>query len=371
MKLIHCADLHLDSRMESGLPAGKAQERRMEILHTFVKMVDRAAKEGVEAILICGDLFDTEQVTAHTREVVRDTIQAHPEMMFYYLRGNHDGSAGSRELLSMFGDGIHGNDPQMPKNLRQFDNSWTTYVQGQVTITGMELSDGWSPALAEQLETELAVYPDKLHLVLLHGMVSEYGQGEEGIALRDLRGRGIAYLALGHIHTFRQEVLDEQGVWCYSGCLEGRGFDECGEKGYVLLETQSEKVHATFVKMAERQLQEVRVDVSGCRGESEIMDRIRKELAGISSKDLVKIVLTGQISPEQEMDLLWMKRQLEAGFYFLKMKDQTKTAFCEDEYRYDRSLKGEFVRLVQETELSEEDRGQILRLGLQALRGEG
>lgn len=43
MKLIHCADLHLDSRMESGLPPEKARERRMELLHTFTKMVDMAA----------------------------------------------------------------------------------------------------------------------------------------------------------------------------------------------------------------------------------------------------------------------------------------------------------------------------------------
>ena len=58
MKLIHCADLHLDSRMESGLPPEKARERRMELLHTFTKMVDMAAEDGVEAILLCGDLFD-------------------------------------------------------------------------------------------------------------------------------------------------------------------------------------------------------------------------------------------------------------------------------------------------------------------------
>lgn len=62
MKLIHCADLHLDSRMESGLPPEKARERRMELLHTFTKMVDMAAEDGVEAILLCGDLFDAGKV---------------------------------------------------------------------------------------------------------------------------------------------------------------------------------------------------------------------------------------------------------------------------------------------------------------------
>lgn len=63
----------------------------------------------------------------------------------------------------------------------------------------------------------------------------------------DLRGRGIDYLALGHVHSFRQEKLDEQGIWCYSGCLEGRGFDECGTKGYVMLETVAQHLVPTFV----------------------------------------------------------------------------------------------------------------------------
>ena len=42
MKLIHCADLHLDSRMESGLSSEKAQERRLELLRTFTRMVEQA-----------------------------------------------------------------------------------------------------------------------------------------------------------------------------------------------------------------------------------------------------------------------------------------------------------------------------------------
>ena len=62
----------------------------MELLHTFVNMVERASSEGVEAMLLCGDLFDTEQVSVRTKSVVRNTIEAHPEIMFYYLRGNHD-----------------------------------------------------------------------------------------------------------------------------------------------------------------------------------------------------------------------------------------------------------------------------------------
>ena len=59
MKLIHCADLHLDSRMESGLPPEKARERRMELLHTFTKMVDMVAEDGVKQFY-CVEIYLTQ-----------------------------------------------------------------------------------------------------------------------------------------------------------------------------------------------------------------------------------------------------------------------------------------------------------------------
>ena len=39
MRLIHCSDLHLDSKMESNLSPRQARERSGEICATFVRMV--------------------------------------------------------------------------------------------------------------------------------------------------------------------------------------------------------------------------------------------------------------------------------------------------------------------------------------------
>ena len=39
MKIIHCADLHLDSKMESNLDREAASMRRDELLDTFERMV--------------------------------------------------------------------------------------------------------------------------------------------------------------------------------------------------------------------------------------------------------------------------------------------------------------------------------------------
>ena len=42
MRFIHCADLHLDSKMTSNLSREQAKERKMEILRTYSRMIDYA-----------------------------------------------------------------------------------------------------------------------------------------------------------------------------------------------------------------------------------------------------------------------------------------------------------------------------------------
>ena len=69
-------------------------------------------------------------------------------------------------------------------------------------------------------------------------------------------------------------------------------------------------------------------------------------------------------------DVDWMETKLKEAYYFLKVKDQTRLLIRPEDYQYDVSLKGEFVRQVMASELSEEEKEEILRLGLRALNGE-
>ena len=55
MKIIHCADLHLDSNMTSNLTKEKANERKAELLATFERMVTYAKNNDIHIILIAGD----------------------------------------------------------------------------------------------------------------------------------------------------------------------------------------------------------------------------------------------------------------------------------------------------------------------------
>ena len=92
MKIIHCSDLHLDSRMEANLSFKQAQERNNEICTTFSRMVTYATDHKVSVIMIVGDLFDTERILAKTSGYFLDTVAQASEIDFLYLRGNHDES---------------------------------------------------------------------------------------------------------------------------------------------------------------------------------------------------------------------------------------------------------------------------------------
>ncbi len=363
MRLIHCADLHLDSRMTSNLNNEKARERKAELLETFTRMVEYAAMNRVDAILIAGDLFDTRSISATARRVVRDAVCGHPDLLFFYLQGNHDTERFFAE------------DEERPVNFMCFGSAWQSYVpgNGRVVVSGLELSRENAAGAWHSLVLD----PSAFNIVMLHGQEAETGAKDraEVIRLRDLKNKGIDYLALGHIHSYQEGVLDARGIWCYSGCLEGRGFDECGEHGFVLLDIDERTgvCERTFVPFASRRLFTVSADISGCETPSETEARVREAVAAERPRacDLVKIVLTGGVDVESEMDLTYLAKRLEPDFYFVKIADETTLRVDAAHYLLDESLKGEFVRTVMAAEdLPEEEKAAVIRYGLRAIAGE-
>ena len=353
MKLIHCADLHLDAKMSANLDKDKAKIRKTEILHTFERMVEYAAEQDVFGILIAGDMFDTKNITATTRNAVLYQINSHPDITFFYLNGNHDN------------DNFLANLDAIPENLKMFGTKWTSYEFGNVVISGIDLSlDN-----ANLAHASLLLDSDKFNLVLLHG------QDGELINLRALKNKGIDYLALGHIHAYKEEKLDARTTYCYPGCLEGRGFDETGEHGFVLLDIQEDEGTYTqeFVPFAKRRLYAVSVDVTGCQMTSEMTGKIVEALEQASCDEtaLVKIILCGTLDVTCEKDVDYILTHLQSQYFFVKIYDETTLKIEAEDYLLDESLKGEYVRMImKDTTLSDEDKAIIIRYGLQVIAGE-
>ena len=358
MKIIHCADLHLDSKMETNLSKEKARERKNEILITFEKMVEYAGQNDVEAIIIAGDMFDKNKISQKAKKLVKNAIYSNPEIDFIYLKGNHDEA------------GFIDEEEIVPQNLKMFNNrNWTTYEYGDISISGME----FGMQNDYEIYNSLMLEKDKTNIVVMHGQESEFDVKDktEIINLKQLKNKNIDYLALGHIHTYKQEKLDNRGIYCYSGCLEGRGFDECGEKGFVLLNIEDGKINTEFIPFASRTLYEINVDLTGISDESQIEEKIKEEIKDIPSNSLLKIVLVGEVELGEERDIEYLTKKFEPYFYFVKIQDKPKIKIDYMKYQNDISLKGEFIRLVlSQKDLDDEEKSKIINTGIKALSGE-
>ena len=353
MKLIHCADIHLDSPMGTHMSANQAFMRNTQIIQSFLRMTDYARDNGVRAVIIAGDLFDGERVRSRTVDEILAAMERTPEVDYLYLPGNHDGAARA------FSDRV------LPGNLRQFGREWTTFRYGDAAISGVRLCR----ENAGQIYENVPHADNCVNIVVLHGQVGTVS-GEDAVNLNALKGKEIDYLALGHIHSFTLQMLDEKGVYCYCGCLEGRGFDECGPKGFVLLDAENGKISPAFVPFACRQLHRIDVDITGLAKNAQVFGAMQAAAKDISRDDMVEFLLRGHVALDTGISADYLQNLVNSQFFFTKVKNLATLALDPRDYENDISLKGEFIRLVMASDKGEEEKAQLIRLGLLALAGE-
>ena len=122
------------------------------------------------------------------------------------------------------------------------------------------------------------------------------------------------------------------------------------------------------------------MDVSDCTTSDEMIKSIKTKLAGtgdteVLPEDMVRIVLSGEVSLDAEFDTLYIEKMLDNDYYYLTVKDKTSVSIDYNSFAYDKTMKGEFVRLVKAEQeagnLSEEDAAAIIRTGVLLLAGEG
>lgn len=351
MKILHTADLHLSSPLTSRLSGKKSVARRRELRETFIRMTEYARDNGVDAFIIAGDLFDDESVSPTDVDAVLSAIRRCEGVEFYYLHGNHEGRAISPKYQ------------EIPANLHLFSDDWSYYDIGNVRIAGRGKN-------SEGMFSELVCAPDKFNIAVLHGEVRDKCDGAYAIGLNEARETELDYIALGHYHAFREYRPTKRLSAVYSGVPEGRGFDEVGERGFVIIETDND-LRYRFVPFAKRLVLQINIDISSAFSSADIEKSIEENLVGVSRDNLIRIVLDGHRTPELRYDISYLCDIFKSGFYYLEIKDKSKIKINSEDYKYDKSLKGEFIRLCLANIADEETAAAVIECGLQALAGEG
>lgn len=348
MKIIHTADIHLGSQLKSKFTNEISRQRKAEVTDTFLRMVEFAEENDVHAILLSGDVFDSEKEGLKEKKTFFDTVKKHSKIDFLYLNGNHDEMGSYAEEIP---------------NLKKFGaEELSTYEYGSIAVSGIEITD----KSAETFYDKIKLPEDKINILMLHGEISDT-KGNDKIKLKELKDRGIDYLALGHIHSFGEGKIDERGTFAYPGCLEGRGFDECGEKGFILLEI-GENINRKFVPFAKRTIHELKMELTGDETFEDIKNKVLEATKDIKNDDIVRIELNGEIDAGIEIGeedvKLWTKR-----FYFVNVKIDLLPKINPADYKSDKTLTGEFIRLIESRDYDEKMKIKLIALGLKAING--
>lgn len=350
MKILHASDFHLDSPFR-GLSAEQAMTRRRELRELPGALARLAKEEGVDLVLLPGDLFDGERVYPETIEALTGALGS-VEAPVVIAPGNHDCADGRSPYLNA----------RWPENVHIFTSPGMgsfTFPELGCTVHGCAFTT--SHRADEPLAGFSAPEDGSLHLLCLHGEVGAAGHYGP-ISPVSLGRSGVVYAALGHIHATSGLRWEGDTAWAYCGCPEGRGFDECGEKGALVVTIDDSGVSARFCPLCRRQY----------RVEEVAAARFEETLSTIPGDDLVRIILTGE--SDRAPDLTLLTEKARRRFFYAELRDETTLppdlwARAEED-----NLTGLFLREMRHRldAASEAERSTILlatRFGLAALEG--
>ena len=343
VKLLHAADLHLDSAF-SALPPEKAAQRRAEQRLVLERLT--ALSEGCAAVLLAGDLFDSARVYRDTLEACRCPVFIAP--------GNHDALLpGSPYLENGWPENVHIFRTAEPErvSLPEFDVYGAGFLRAEM------------PAMLDGFR---AADPARLNILVLHGDAENPASPYDPVSSAALAASGLDYAALGHIHR-RGERRNGGTLCAWPGCLMGRGFDECGEKGALLISVEKGACRTEFVPCGARRYERLSVPAG-----DDALAAVRAALTPELEGSCCRIELTGEAAP---VDLAALQAALEAQFFSLDLRDRTRPKQDLWEACGEDTLRGHFLDgLHAQFEAAETDeRRQVVaraaRLGLALMDG--
>ncbi len=297
VKLLHAADLHLDSPFAS-LGEEKARLRRQESRELPQRLVAYANDHGAQLLLLSGDLFDGQETYSQTVEMLAHALgQFRGQVVI--APGNHDP--------------YHSRSPYSavlwPSNVHIFrENRLEKLELPQYGCTV------WGAAFTDASCGELPMEPhfaagDTVQILVLHGDVDAPHSPYRPIRTSVLAESGLDYAALGHIHQCSGVQYAGKTAYAYPGCPEGRGFDELDDKGFLFGEVDKGMVRLQFVPFARRRYRKISVDVT----DRDPLTAAKEVLQGCE-QDICRIYLTGTGTADEaaiERQLVPLAWQLE------------------------------------------------------------
>ncbi len=316
MKFLHTGDLHLGRSF--ALLGSRGEEAREVQMETFHRILGLCRSEGADFLLVAGDLFDSNEVSARlAARVVRELEELAP-IPVLVLPGTHDvlddggiyrGGPFNRDGSNIFVFGVHAESCRVGE----------TSVHGYPNTT----KQGGVHPLAE-LTADLTA---RFNVAAIHASLTiegKYNPEDYLVETAEIEASGMDYVALGHWHS-EYELPTTVPAW-YCGAPEQTKFEE--KAGAVLL-----------VELGEGGVTVRSVEVGGLRwaiadidvGLSPPGGPLENEVASLAGpRTILRVRLKGTWPHGSHPDIAALEEEHADDFFHLEVDDSYAVFPLED-----------------------------------------
>lgn len=328
--LLHLADVHLGARHADMGEAAVNQRARQ--LAAFSDAISLGLKHQVDAVLICGDLFDSNAQPRRSVERAVSELKRLTErgVRAIIIPGTHD-VYDQRSIYRAFDlprmAGLpRGSDlltvltPEHPELvIKDLD----MVVYGRVFPTKRAPRsplDGFSAKADDRANWKVG---------MIHGSRHIPGKVEgDDVFFSDaeIASSGLDYLALGHWHSFSTGRCG-QTTWAYAGAPEPVAVDQDGAGNVCLVRLEDGIGGTSSVRVQKMQVGKTvfrteSVDAASVENQEDLVAR----LAELADADLILHVSIDGIAPDTlEFDSDEIERSLASSFLHIRVRDRSVT----------------------------------------------
>lgn len=343
LRLLHAADLHLDSPfvgLRSSAPESVRDRLMSATFEAYDALVALAIEERVDAVLIAGDVYDAADRSLRAQLAFVRGLErlAAAGIRSFVCHGNHDPLDGwdarlpLPDLAHRFGKDVEAVplDPANPARATVYGVSYPT----KKVLTNLV------PRFARNDDSAFAIG-------LLHANVGT-NTGHEPYSpctLDDLARTGMDYWALGHVHT-RATLRASNPTVVYPGNTQGRQPNETGPRGAVLVDVDPAGVcKVDFRPLDAVRWEQIDVPLDSAADLSQALQLIHRRIGGAleaaDGRSLVfRLNLVGRTSLHNDLQRGTTLPDLEADLN-AEWTSQQPFAWCE---RITHRLRPEFDR---------------------------
>ncbi|MCK4324046.1 MAG: DNA repair exonuclease [Armatimonadetes bacterium] len=334
LRLVHTADVHLGRSSTAFGPA--AREHRQRLQQAFERCVACCTEQGVQLLVIAGDLFDSPRPPESAAEfaraqLVRLTTQS-PAVSTVLAPGTHDpvqpGSIYQRWQAQGLPSGVHLLSAEQPTvNLAELD----------VAVTFGENTGDLRPDPAA-----------RWNIGVIHGSVQIPGLVDDDSVIftqDQLAATGMDYVALGHWHSFG-EYSQGGVVALYPGSPEIVGLDQA-EQGQVLVVDLDDEGHCTWEQVATGTLQYHQQDLD--LADFANLEELIQSILELADGDTILDTRLVGIAPEQMVvDHDRILERVEEQFFRIRLTDESYADWDETGPEPSGLVAGRFRELMKE-----------------------